>query len=377
MRLSPFRIFIVSFTFLSACSKADVQTESVGKLKLEAEQQSESWGAPEHTHADFVSVMASSECPKEEDGVKYIDPLPKLIELARERNVVMINEAHYKPIHRAFIGELAKGLKTVGYDFYGAETFAVSQFSKNNRNSELSSRGYPILSDGVYTEEPIFGQLIETLIDNEYQLFSYESTTPLPPEARSNITHRDSEQARNIISEIGNSRDKKILIHAGYDHVRENQHNRSEKWMAQYFKEQSGIDPLTISQTDCYSASAYDSGILGYAMPVNKEGKPLSFAAYDVLLIPPKEVQYKERPIWLKEVSGRNFVDVPQELKLDDQYTRIIAYDLGKVKDAVVEDTIYRAPHSDKSLALRPGTYRLEVTDKNKTLLVQGQLSVQ
>lgn len=212
MQLSPFRIFIVFVTFLSACSRADIKTVSVHKLKLEPELQTESWGAPEHTHADFVSAMASFECPKEEDGVKYIDPLPKLIELARERNVVMINEAHYKPIHRAFIGELAKGLKTVGYDFYGAETFAVSQFSKKNRNSELSSRGYPVLSDGVYTEEPIFGQLIETLIDNEYQLFSYESTTPLPPDARSSIAHRDSEQASNIISEIGNFRDKKPLF---------------------------------------------------------------------------------------------------------------------------------------------------------------------
>jgi len=147
--------------------------------------------------------------------------------------------------------------------------------------------------------------------------------------------------------------------------------------MAQYFKEQSGIDPLTISQTDCYSESAYESGVLGYAMPVDKEEKPISSAAYDVLIIPPKETQYKERPVWLNTVSGRHFVDVPQELRLEDQYTRITAYDLDKVKDAVVEDIIYRAPHSDKPLALRPGNYRLEVTDKNKTLLIQGELSVQ
>lgn len=147
--------------------------------------------------------------------------------------------------------------------------------------------------------------------------------------------------------------------------------------MAQFFKEQSKIDPLTISQTDCYSESAFASGVLGYAMPVDEAGEPVSFIGYDVLIIPPKVEYYKDRPTWLRDVSGRRFIDVPPSLQLDNQYTRITAFDINKVKEAVAEDTIYRPPNSDKPLALRPGTYRLEVTDKNKNVLVEGEVSVQ
>jgi len=147
------------------------------------------------------------------------------------------------------------------------------------------------------------------------------------------------------------------------------------KWMAQYLTEMSGIDPLTINQTDCYSQGAYDAGLFGYAMPVDIDGDPISSEGYDVILIPPKEAQFKGRPVWLREI-GRSFVDVPFELKFEDQYTRVTARNVGKVESAVVEDTIYRPPDSDKPLSLRPGTYRLEVTNKDKTILGETNITV-
>jgi len=146
--------------------------------------------------------------------------------------------------------------------------------------------------------------------------------------------------------------------------------------MAQYFKESSGIDPLTINQTDCFSDQAYDAGVLGYAMPVNAQGQPVTYKGFDVLLIPPKETQYRDRPVWLRDYQGRRFVDVPLKLQFNDQYTRVTARNVERVEDAVVEDTIYRPPHADKPLALRPGSYRLEVTNKDKKVLAQENITV-
>ena len=45
------------------------------------------------------------------------------------------------------------------------------------------------------------------------------------------------------------------------------------------------------------------------------------------------------------------------------------ARNVDRVKHAVVEDTIYRPPYADKPLALRPGTYRFDVTDKDLRIL--------
>lgn len=336
----------------------------------ETAEMPEDWGTPEHTHINFTSQTASKECPPEERGVFYIDPIPKLVELARNHNVVMINEAHYKPLHRAFTGELSKALTELDFNYFGAEAFGPKAFSDDNRNSSLARRGYPVVQDGSsYVSEPIFGQMIETVLENDYTLFAYD----VP---KTGQVHRDTEQAKNILYELGGNTDKKILIHAGYHHIREVPTPfTGTKWMAQYFTDMSGIDPLTINQTDCYSQGAYDAGLFGYAMPVDTDGNPISSEGYDVILIPPKEAQFKGRPVWLRDIE-RRFVDIPAELKFEDQYTRVTARNVGKLESAVVEDTIYRSPHSNKPLSLRPGTYRLEVTDKDKTILTETEIIV-
>ncbi len=368
---SPLLSLLVFTAVLCACQRQTPTTVVTSDIETDAAYDIESWGPFEHTHETYVSVMASKACPRESDTVKYIDPLPKLTELARQHNVVMINEAHYKPLHRAFIGELAKSLRQNGFTHLGAETFSVSKFSDDDRNAKLMSRGYPVRTDGFYSKEPIYGQLIETLIESDYELFAYESNAPLPKDAFSGIAHRDSDQAKNILNEIGGDQNKRVLIHAGFDHIRERLGTRDKKWMAQYFKESSGINPLTISQTDCFSDTAFDAGALGYAMPVDLDGNLVTYDGFDVLLIPPKEAQYKERPVWLNTSQGRSFVDVPLTLQFDDQYTRVTAYNVKRIKDAVAEDMIYRAPHADKPLALRQGTYRIEVTDKDKMILAK------
>lgn len=343
----------------------------------EAAVAAEDWGTLEHSHINFTSQTADRECPVEERGVFYVDPIPKLAELARDHNIVMINEAHYKPLHRAFTGELAKALTDLGFNYFGAEGFSPWAFSDDNRNQALIERGYPVVQDGSsYVREPIFGQLLETVLANDYTLFAYEVSKPLPEGAQSSQAHRDKEQAKNILHELGNNTDKKILIHAGYHHIREVPTEfRGTKWMAEYFTEMSGVDPLTINQTDCYSQSAYDAGLFGYAMPVDMNGDPISSEGYDVILIPPKEAQFKDRPEWLQDI-GRTFVDVPEGLRFDDRYTRVTARNVQRVEDAVVEDIIYRPPNSDKPLALRPGTYRIEVTGKDKTVVAEAEVTV-
>jgi hypothetical protein len=352
--------------------------DSPRDTSLTAETQALNWGPPEITHADFSSATARKECELQGQDVNYIDPIPKLVELAKNQNLVMINEAHFKPVHRAFIGEFAIALKDIGFNFYGAEALNPAQFSIGNRNQALSERGYPIKKDGSsYIAEPIFGQLIETVMAHDYTVFAYEVAVPPPPGADSADSHREQHQANNILGEINGDKTKKVLIHAGYHHIKEEESATGRSWMAKRLKDSSGIDPLTISQTDCYSQSAFEQGVLGYAMPVDGSGNPITSDGYDVVIIPPKEIQFRDRPLWLKTVSGRRFINVPDTIKFDDQFTRITAYNLDRVEDAVIEDNIYRPPNSDKPLALRPGRYRLEVTDKDKAVLAQETIFIE
>jgi hypothetical protein len=241
-------VFTLSSLILSACLDSNPARIEAADSAVD---RAENWGLLEHSHLNYTSQTANKKCPSEAGGVFYIDPIPKLVELARNHNVVMINEAHYKPLHRAFTGELAKALTELDFDYFGAEGFSPSEFSGNYRNLSLAKRGYPVAHDGTsYLREPIFGQLVETVIENDYTLFAYEVSKPLPEGVQSSQVHREIEQAKNILRELEQVSNKKILVHAGYHHIREAPSEfHGTKWMAKYLTEMSGIDPLTINQT--------------------------------------------------------------------------------------------------------------------------------
>ena len=337
----------------------------------------QSWGTLELTNAAYTSSMADKPCPAESESVKYIDPLPYIIEHAKRHKIVMINESHYKPLHRVFIGEVAAALKPHGYEHYGAEALSSPDSPETRENAALAERGYPIGTDGTYLREPVFGQTVERILGLGYTSFGYERQTEPPPSALSRIDHRDSEQAKNILKKMRSNPNGKFLIHAGYEHIRENEDDGyATTWMARFFKQKSGIDPFTINQAWCYSDDAFDGGELGYALAVDVEGNPLNYPGFDLLIIPPREAQYNERPLWLRDALGRKFTDVPDSLIFDDQYTRITAFNTTRVENAVAEDTIYRAPQSRKLLALRPGQYRVEARGKDKVLLGEDNLTV-
>ncbi len=75
-----------------------------------------------------------------------------IVENARERRIVIVNEAHGSPEHRVFIMQLARRLRDVGFSYYAMETL-------QEEPQLLKERGYPVLSTGFYTMEPVYGQL--------------------------------------------------------------------------------------------------------------------------------------------------------------------------------------------------------------------------
>lgn len=367
-------VIAVAALTLSACSQS---VEAMPTPKTPPTPELVRWGASELTHANFTTSMADEPCPAQSDSVIYIDPLPYIVSRAKDHKIVMINESHSKPLHRVFIAELAAALREDGFDRYGAEAFASPGYPDNRLNPAMMERGYPVTTDGTYLREPVYGQSIERIIDLGYTTFAYENKTEPPPTAMSGIDHRDSQQANNILADMANHPRSKYIIHAGYEHIRENEDDGyAATWMARFFAQKSGIDPLTVNQTDCYGTGVFEGGTLGYAMPVDTSGEPITYPGFDILIIPPVEAQYRERPLWLHDALARQFVDVPKVLQFDDDFTRITAFNTARIDDATAEDTIYRTPHSDKPLALRSGNYRIEVRGKDKRLRAEAVIEV-
>jgi len=175
---------------------------------------------------------------------------------AQHTRIVIINETHDNPRDRAFVADIAEALAPLGFTHYAAETFdnwgppeAVAA-----RMETMFRRGYAVRKDGYFSTEPAFAHALLRIFDTGYKPVSYEWTaTPeeRPDTPEESIALRETAQAENLAAAIAAAGpDAKFLIHVGYSHAAELPCPDGQEWMAAQLKALTGIDPLTVNQTD-------------------------------------------------------------------------------------------------------------------------------
>jgi hypothetical protein len=176
----------------------------------------------------------------ENNMLKNDAALSYLIRKCKDEQVVMINENHFAFKHR-ILGELF--LDSL-YNF-GFRYFAIEAIWEND--TALNERGFAVTNTGFYTREPMMANLIRKAIEKGYYVCGYDDFT----------NDREKNQATNIYQKtIAKDSLCKVLVWAGFDHINEAESSRN--WMAREFLLLTGIDPLTINQTnyvtdeDCY-----------------------------------------------------------------------------------------------------------------------------
>jgi hypothetical protein len=252
---------------------------------------------------------------KDLKDVKHVDARRYISYIARNYQVIMINESHDKPLHRAFTLSLLEDLYKRGYRYLAMEML------NNYADHSLEKLNY---LTGHFSSEPVAGELIRTALDIGYKLISYEDT--LPGEHSAN--QRDSIQALNIYNVIKSDSTARILVHAGYGHIAENNPTGDYTTMAMSFKKISGIDPLTIDQTDMsedgdfeYGKAFYDTYIQKYPISIPSialvKDQPVNVTfsqLYDLSVIHPRTTYRDGRPTWLNLSERRQpFYINPQD----------------------------------------------------------------
>ncbi len=166
---------------------------------------------------------------------------------ARATSVVLINEAHDQPAHRAYCRQLLAQLAPLGYSYFAVEAL-------NPADTAIATRKYPVSASGFYTCEPVMGQLLRAAADGGFHVFGHEITELQEREFASferRTSYRDSMQAVNILAVLRRHPGAKIVALVGYDHVLEKERD-GVKRLATYLHELAGIDPFTIDQTQGY-----------------------------------------------------------------------------------------------------------------------------
>lgn len=178
---------------------------------------------------------------------------------AGQTSIVIINESHERSRDRWFTAEVARHLRSLGYDTLGLETLSnpPATVPQQYLPSFLNYPELPYLSDddGHYLSEAGYGRLGRQAKALGYRLLPYEDNTRNEPNQNvsqiQQIALREEAQANNLASFVKSHPAAKLLIHVGYSHAAETPRADGQKWMAARLKEKTGIDPLTISQTTC------------------------------------------------------------------------------------------------------------------------------
>lgn len=291
------------------------------------------------------------------DGAVAEDAIRAILDRARDRRVVIVNEAHDSPRDRAFVLALAEALKPLGFTHFAAETFTnISPEIAAREMGRLQRAGYPLRSTGTYTAGPMFAYLVRRALKLGYSPVSYEeawdANAAAPATVEQGIALREQAQAENLARALAAAGpDAKFLIHVGYAHAAERPLPGADEWMAARLARLTDLDPLTIEQTEISEVAprpqgralhrALASRVGGRPAVFMKDGVPIATGqlgqATDLQVVHPMVVAVEGRPDWLRD-TGRFAVAIPAGL-LPAQGRRLVqAFIAGEAEDAVPLD---------------------------------------
>ncbi len=285
------------------------------------------------------------------------DAMAAIVEKARKTSVVIINEDHGAPLHRHFIGELLTALRPLGYSVYAAEAFSNS----------AEGHGEALMSDGYYTQEPMFGRTLRLAATLGFERVEYERRDFGPLRTPSNdnaeiirrAEERERAQAARLMEAVFSARpNARVIIHVGGSHMLERPvpEQMNMRWMAGFLKEATGIDPLTIDQTACRAPGA--ASIAAWARSGSQGPQSARSQGVDLFVGHPKVEYVNGRPDWRRS-RGDTEVSIP-EIFVSATETVIVEARGSTDAGTVPVDRILVRPGERPPLLLPPGQWLVE-----------------
>src|SRR5690606_13216978 len=141
-------------------------------------------------------------------GATAAPAIEAVVDLARDRQLVIVNEAHDAPQHRELLRHLADRLREVGFEYYAMEAL-------NENPERLRERGCAVRWSGFYTNEPVFGQLVQDVLTLGYTPVAYEAMfLASTGEVAADINAREAVQCDNLVGRIfAKHPDARVVVH--------------------------------------------------------------------------------------------------------------------------------------------------------------------
>lgn len=314
-------------------------------------------------------------------SVRFEDARYYILSRTGNEKMVMFNELHHLPAHRAFLLSLLPELKAQGFGYLALEML-------NNRSDrslqELNLR------TGYFSVEPMAGELIRKAKSLGFKLIAYEDTLA----DNHSGTGRDAIQAAHLAGIFQMDPGAKVVVLAGGAHISEQQIGKNYIPMAVAFRRFTGINPLTIDQTELSEGSSFEYGRyfhqsllrkwpLQKPVIIMRDGLPVSLLEndhYDIQVIHPILPGAHKRPAWLSVEGGRKAVAIrPTEKKLF-LVQAYYAEEIQKTPSGLLvpaDQTYITGEDGYYWLYLYPGKYKLLLRDLDYHELSSKDLEVQ
>lgn len=301
-----------------------------------------------------------------------------LVEAAKRR-LILINEAHHVPRHRAFTLELLPGLWRAGFRYLAVEAL-------NATDTLLERRGFVVRASGHYTQEPWMAATVREALRIGFRLIPYEVSDASSQDAR------ERGQAERIVSAtFARDSSARLVIHAGFAHISERGGIAGAPSMAEYLATLTGLDPLSVDQTVMRERITQDREEPNYRALVAASRSPVPFAlqradgtwwsarpgSYDLTIVTPPEEWLRTRARWVWRHGERTAVPLPRGVCKDAEQCAIQVRAVGEPADATPIDAVFWTRGEEvPMLALPPGRFEVLGQDASWRLLGRVTISV-
>lgn len=305
------------------------------------------------------------------DGFEPVPAVEAIVQLSRDRRVLMLNEEHRRSQERAFANELLVPLAEAGFTHLALETL-------NADEAALAQRGYPLTKDGYYTNDPALGDLVRRALALGMGVTGYEADLDDFPRELAGVpmgmaNWREERQARNLADFVRDHPDARVVVWSGRHHMSEvAPSDEPGLWpMGGHFAALSGIDPLTVDlmvmkeadvperEHPVYRAAADAGRVDAPTMFLDADGTPWSgIDSLDASVFLPRSTMDAGRPQWMRMGGLRHEVRV-DVAELDDAPSPgrpfvIEARVDGELPDAVPLDRVLWREGEPPALLVRP-----------------------
>lgn len=307
--------------------------------------------------------------------------IPYILKQTANRSIVLFNETHSKPQHRAFVIALLAELYQQGFKYLAMETLNPY---KNASLKQLT------VQTGYYTAEPVCGELVRKALQMGFTLLPYEDENA----NRLSNNQRDSMQAVHLANFMKQHPAEKIIVLAGYEHTAQLAWDRTSIPMAVYLRYLTGIKPLSIDQTEMTEGSNSDYGRLYYAAFAHRHNikqtvvplrnnlpvQLLDSGVYDMYVVHPPTKYIDGRPTWYNLNNTRKEFPVSPAYKTLFFVQAFYKNEWSEKEEGIympADQTYENAENGFYYLYLYPGKYELVYRDKAYSILGTKEITVQ